>query len=275
MNLKKAITRLFFVLMASCALCACHPVSDTSPESTADSELPELKIGVDTLKPFFYIDQNGDYAGIDADIATEACRRAGYKPVFIDVSWSERDTYLNSQTVDCLWSAFIMDGREDQYLWTDSYLESHLRAIVDTKSPDQALATLGDRAGMAVRAGSKMEELLLTSSSFLVPIRIYSCGTFAMAETAFIKGYTGALGGHEVVLQNVLDTYPGLYRFLDGSLMTAHLGVAFQKDDTTGHWEAINGAIQEMKEDGTIQTIWDTYTSSLSTEKEDTIHARH
>lgn len=273
MNLKKAITRLFFVLMASCALCACHFTPEPLPVS--DSELPELKIGVDTLKPFFYIDQNGDYAGIDADIATEACKRAGYTPVFINVSWSERDAYLNNQTVDCLWNAFIMDGREERYLWTDSYLETRLRAIVDRQSPDQTLTELCGHVGIAIRAGSKMEELLLNVSTAGSPLQIYSCATFPMAETAFIKGYTGALGGHEAVLQDVVDTYPGLYRFLDGTLMTAHLGVAFRKDDTSGRWAAVNQAIQAMKEDGTIQTIWDSYTSSLSNEKEASAHEPH
>lgn len=56
--------------------------------------LPELRIGVDDLKPFFYVDQNGDYAGIDAEIAMEACRRAGYQPVFQNVTWDVRDQLM-------------------------------------------------------------------------------------------------------------------------------------------------------------------------------------
>lgn len=64
--------------------------------------------------------------------------------------------------MDCLWSAFIKNGREDDYRWTDAYLQSDLRAIVDVKSPDQDLNELNAGPGMAVRAGSKIEELLLS-----------------------------------------------------------------------------------------------------------------
>lgn len=70
-------------------------------ETASDSELPELKIGVNDLKPFFYTDENGSYAGIDADIATEACRRAGYKPDFVKISWADMESCLKDGSVDC------------------------------------------------------------------------------------------------------------------------------------------------------------------------------
>ena len=94
---------------------------------------------------------------------------------------------------------------------------------------------------------------------------VYSCGTFASAETAFIKGYAGALAGHEAVLQNVINEHPDMYRFLEGTLLTANLGVAFRKDDTSGTCEKINEAILEMKKDGTIDAITEKYTSDADT----------
>ena len=208
-----------------------------------EQSLPVLKIGVDTLRPFFYIDENGNCAGIDAEIAAEACRRAGYQPDFIQISWTDRDEDLQNGTVDCLWSAFIKNGREDDYRWTDAYLQSDLRAIVDVKSPDQDLNELNAGPGMAVRAGSKIEELLLSRADSRPTLHIYACGTFEMAETAFVKGYTGALGGHEAVLQEVVDSYPEQFRFLDGSMLTADLAVAFRLDDDTTHCQDIDAAI--------------------------------
>ena len=65
-----------------CTLCACQQtgsnygtVSEDSAEELED--LPELKIGVAILKSFFYKDKNGNYEGIDAQIAKAACKRAG------------------------------------------------------------------------------------------------------------------------------------------------------------------------------------------------------
>lgn len=267
MKIKKMILGVWLTLAVSCVFCSCQS-SEELTENSDDSELPELKIGVDILKPFFYINENGNCEGIDAEIAEEACYRAGYEPDFTEVSWSDRDDYLQDGKVDCLWSAFIKNGREDLYQWTDTYMQSNLRVLVDKKSPDKDLSTLKGHGGMAVRAGSRIEDVLLDAASGFPRVQIYSCGTFEMAETAFIKGFSGALGGHEAVLQQIINNYPGLYRFLDGTLMTADLGVAFAKDDTSEHLEKINDAINTMKTDGTIENILDKYGVNASTTEE-------
>lgn len=260
MNIRKKISGAFLALAVGCMLCSCQQ-TEAKTESAADSGLPELKIGVDILKPFFYIDENGHYAGIDAEIAEEACRRAGYRPDFVEVSWSERDSDLQSGSIDCIWSAFIKNGREELYDWTDSYLQSNLRVIVDAKSPDRDMKSLNGPGGMAVRADSKIEEILLENEQELNPIRIYTCGSFEMAENAFAKGYVGALGGHEAVLQDVIRNYSEEYRFLDGSIMTADLGVAFRRGDDSGKRDKINDALETMKAEGMIEKIYEACTS--------------
>ena len=50
-----------------------------------------FRFGVTDNDPSVYIDSTGDYAGIDIYIAHEACKRAGIKPQFIDISWSDRN----------------------------------------------------------------------------------------------------------------------------------------------------------------------------------------
>ena len=201
---------LFFLLPLVLVglLAACGPTSQEkgSDEEAEASALPVLRIGVDELKPFFYLDESGAYAGADEEVAAEACRRAGYTPQFVVVPWSERDTYLENGSVDCLWTAFIQDGREDDYLWTEPYLDSKLAAIVDQESPEQNAESL--RCSVAVRAGSKAEDLFRSNNT--LEAGIYACGTFEMAKTAFIKGYAGALAGHEIVLRQVKEDNPGL-----------------------------------------------------------------
>ena len=257
---------LALVVAAACLLVACQQQGAESG-AQVDSDLPELKIGTEALKPFFYVDENGDYAGIDADIAREACRRAGYRPVFVETTWSDRRDRLEKGEVDCLWNAFVMNGREDAYRWSTPYMQSNLRALTDAKAPDKDLSSIGGHGGMAVRAGSKIEAVLLSDAD-LPTISIYSCGTFEMAETAFIKGYAGALGGHEIILQQVMSEHPGLYRFLDGVIMTTDLGVAFSKEDDSDRCDKISAAIDDMKADGTIDGIIDKYaTGPLASEE--------
>lgn len=253
-NFRTLLASILLTLALAVLLCSCQP---GSAGSDAAAPLPELRIGVDVLAPFYSIDENGNPVGIDASIAAEACRRAGYTPVFVDIVWDEKDTALANGTVDCLWNAFSEDGRETKYTWTVPYMESKLRILVDQRAPDRKTEDLAHSTGCALRAGSKVEELFLENPA--PAINIYACGTFEMAQTAFIKGYVGSFACHEAVLQQMLDEYPGLYRFLDGSLMTVHLGVAFQKDTPAAGYEALNAALAEMNEDGTTETIVASY----------------
>ena len=253
-----------YAVLAILTLTMTGTLSGCQKENTKTAEeegLPVLRIGADIVEPFFYIDENGDYAGIDAELAKEACRRAGYEPAFKEVTWNERNRYLSDGFIDCIWTAFIMDGRENDYLWTDPYLESSLAVIVQEGAPSTSLEKFRGPGGIAVRAGSKMEEVLLSGEvSFASGIpRIYSCGTAAMAMTAFAKGYTDALGGHEAVIRKLMNDNPGQYRYLEDNIMTTHLGVAFKKGKKNTYRDEINAALMEMKEDGTVERIAEKY----------------
>lgn len=73
------------LLVAVCVGALTYTVrSSSSSPNEADKDLPVLKIGVTDNDPYVYVDTTGDYAGIDIDIAREACKRAGIKPQFIE-----------------------------------------------------------------------------------------------------------------------------------------------------------------------------------------------
>ena len=84
---------------------------------------------------------------------------------------------------------------------------------------------------------------------------VYSCGSFEQAETAFIKGYAGALVGDEVVLQQIMQEYPDSYRMLDDKLKTIPLSAVFGKDTDPVCWQKRKKAIREMKQEGVVSEI--------------------
>lgn len=252
------IAIISLALTAFC-LCGCQSGANGSANTDDDSNLPELQIGVDMLKPFFYLDRNGEYQGIDAEIAKEACKRAGYKPVFTNLSWSERDAYLANGNIDCIWTAFAMNDREEEYLWTDPYLLSKEAIIVDKRCPSESLSAFNGPGGIAVRTNSKAEDLVTGSvpeSSHQTNIHAY--GTFDMATTAFIKSYTDGLACHRIVLQQIMDEYPDQFRFLENDLAALRLGVAFSPESSE-YRNSINAALKSMKEDGTLSSIVSKY----------------
>ena len=67
-------------LSATLLLCLCACTGGKNESETAQKE--KLVIGSDIYAPYFYIDDNGDFTGIDVEIAHEACGRMNIQPVF-------------------------------------------------------------------------------------------------------------------------------------------------------------------------------------------------
>ena len=79
-------------------------------------------IGCDMYAPYTYKNRTGEFVGVDVDFATEAFGRLGYTVQFREIVWENKQSYLDSGEIDCLWSCFTMSGREDEYTWAGPYL---------------------------------------------------------------------------------------------------------------------------------------------------------
>ena len=220
--------------------------------------------------------RDGKNVGIDADLARKACKRLGVTPVFVRVPWDERDVYLASGKVDCIWNAFATNGREDRYRWTVTYLDTPLAMIVNGGNPSRSVSDFRGPSGVAVRAGSVAEAFFLNDgfaqlSASSDPVKINSYGTGEMAETAFAKGLTDALVGYKLVLDKFVADQSKLatYRYINDDLMMLHVAVAFPKDSTSPYVSKLDKVIQEMKDDGTVDAVVKKYEISIKREADD------
>lgn len=103
--IKRSVLPFGIVCLMSMALCGCG-----REKKEVVTVQPELVIGSDDYEPYNYQNENGDYAGVDVELAKEACRRIGYTPVFKQIQWDDKDIYLENGEVDCAWGSFSMDG---------------------------------------------------------------------------------------------------------------------------------------------------------------------
>ena len=248
--------RLLAVLLALCGalLCGC------GQRETETEELPVLVIGSDNYEPYFYLDENGAYAGIDVEIAKAACERLGWTPDFRQISWQEKDQLLADGEVDCLWGSFSMNGREDCYRWAGPYMYSRQVVIVQASSDIYGLGDLNGKR-IAVQTSSKPEELFLKHQ---VPGVEQVDSVYCFADTvdvfaALDKSYVDACAGHETAYRSFMGGRAGQYRVLDQELLRVGLGVAFYKEDDTGRAEALSDVLRELKEDGTAAGILERY----------------
>lgn len=216
-----------------------------------------LRIGSDYYEPFNYLDAEGDFAGVDVELAREACRRLGCEPIFINLDWARKKEYLDKGTVDCLWGSFTMTGRESDYRWAGPYMASHQAVMVWADSPIRTLSDLKGKS-VAVQTTTKPEGLFLSEKDErLAGIgALFSFPDIADVIAALRKGYVDAAAGHEnALLQYVPEEREGQYRILPEYLLQAHLGVAFSKTDQRGIDSKLTAVLRQMREDGTVALI--------------------
>ncbi len=224
------VSSVLILLAVVCAVTLTYTVRSSSPSSNeAEMDFPELKIGVTDNDPYVYIDTTGDYAGIDIDIAREACKRAGLRPQFVDISWNDRDRLLKNGDIDCLWCDYSPCYREDDYYWTEPYLTITVSVAAKKTSGIKSLAHLDGSKTIAVIAGSVSERRLLAGDLEISPdVRIKSYGSAELCKAALAKGYVDCWMADVQSLGPLVAQYPGLYRVFADNVMTVDLGVAFE-----------------------------------------------
>ena len=219
-----------------------------------------LKIGVTDNDPYVYIDTTGDYAGIDVDIAREACKRAGIKPQIVDISWNDRDRLLKNGDIDCIWCDYSPCYREDKYYWTEPYLTLTVSVAAKKTSGIKSLAHLDESKSIAVISGSVSERRLLAGDLGISPdVQIKSYGSAELCKAALVKGYVDCWMADVRSLDRLAAQYPGLYRVFADNVMTVDLGVAFDDSYEGPVVKDLNTALFDMDRDGTIERIVGNY----------------
>ena len=267
-HIKRAtIVSSALILLVVCAIALTYTVrSSSSTSNETDKDLPVLKIGVTDNDPYVYIDTTGDYAGIDVDIAREACKRAGIRPQFIDISWNDRDRLLKNGDIDCLWCDYSPCYREDVYYWTEPYLSVTVSVAAKKTSGIKSLAHLDESKTIAVIAGSVSERWLLAGDLEISPdVNIKSYGSAELCKAALVKGYVDCWMADVQSLDRLVAQYPGVYRVFADNVMTVDLGVAFENSYEGDYVKKLNTVLFDMDRDGTIKRIVDNYKAGATT----------
>ena len=258
-NIKRKISISFIIYMFIAVLCGCR---DNQYDVNANEgvQLKEIIIGSDIQPPFNYVDSDGNPTGIYVELATEAFRRMGYKAVFVNINWDDKQELLSSHTIDCVWGSFSMNGREDKYRWAGPYMKSRIVIAVNKDSNIYTIEDLWDKT-VAVQAASKPEEMFLNMADSKIP-RIRSLLSMKNRELTYpmlSKGYADALAVNEIIINQYMKDYNMQFRILEESLDTVGLGVAFDKNDTRGIDRRLTDILINMHDDGTEKEILEKY----------------
>lgn len=248
--------RLGIMVLIVGMICGCRNQNDQAK----DHELEKVIVGIDKFEPYTYLDENGNYTGVDIEIAEQTFHKLGYEPEFKFITWSEKNENLANGTIDCIWSCYSMNGREDDYQWAGPYLYSRQVIAVSTDSDIQTFDDLSDKR-VGVQITTRAANLFLhTIDSPLPEAKVVNC--FAATNDMFAalrKGYVDAIAGHEALLNEFIANGDGKFRLLEESPHISKVGVAFEKGTHLELVKEMNELITEMSKDGTIGSIAEEY----------------
>ena len=147
------------------ALAACGSKNDTA-DDTGDAqdaqggETQKLIVGFDAeFPPFGFIAADGTYDGGDLAMPKELCARLGLDYEAVAIDWNSKDAELSSGTINCIWNGFTYTGRENDYTFSDPYVDNSIVMVVKADSGITSLADLAGKSVMAQAASSAVDAI--------------------------------------------------------------------------------------------------------------------
>ena len=235
-------------------------------DTGAEAGRKQLIVGFDAeYPPYGYMDDNGEYVGFDLDLAQEVCNRNGWELVKQPIDWDSKDMELKSGSIDCIWNGFTITGREEDYTWTEPYVDNSIVVVV---SADSDIQTLDDLAGKVVATQADSSALAaLTDDSEDNADNLALTASFADLQqvadynSAFMNLESGAVDAIAVdigVAKYQVDSRGDAFRMLDDAISTEQYAVGFKLGNTELR-DTVQKTLDEMAADGTVDKIAENY----------------
>lgn len=219
--------------------------------SCKKDETKKVILGFDAeYPPFGYLDEaTGNYVGFDIDYAKEVCKKLGYELELKPIDWNSKDGLMDSGAIDFIWNGFTYEGRENDYEWTDRYLNNSIVVLVSASSGITSIADLAGKA-VAVQSDSSGEEALKGKTELVATFKSGAYSTEPSYTTAFEKLKTGAIDAIvvDVGVANYLIANNTGFTVLTENISTETYGVGFKKGNTALRDE-FNTAMKEVAAD--------------------------
>ncbi|MCP3029147.1 amino acid ABC transporter substrate-binding protein [Halobacillus sp. A5] len=212
-----------------------------------------LTVGTEgTYAPYTFHDENDELTGYDVEVAKEIGKRLDLEIKFEETKWDSMFAGLNSERFDMIANQVgIKPDREEKYSFSEPY--TYTAAVLVARKDNEELQSFEDLDG-----ASSAQSL---TSNYADIAEEYG------AEIESVEGLNPAIEllRNERVEATVNDRLSVL-DYLNQTGDNAAIEIKDQEDDASKNAmmfrqdnpelvEAVNGALDEMKEDGTLEEI--------------------
>ncbi len=235
---------------------------DKEAEDQASGERTTFTVGFDAeYPPYGYMDDNGEYTGFDLELAQAVCDMEGWELVKTPIDWDSKDMELNSGSIDCIWNGFTMNGREDDYTWSDPYCDNSQVIVV---AKDSGITSLSDLAGKTVgvqAASAALDVLSDEEQQKALADTFGALQQFPDYNSAFTELMAGSLDAIAIdigVANYQIESRGEGYLVLEESLNSEQYAIGFKLGNEELR-DIVNADVKKLAEDGTVAELAEKY----------------
>lgn len=221
-------------------------------------EKTQFVVGFDaSFPPYGYIDEaTGEYVGFDLSLAAEVCERNGWELVKNPIDWDSKDMELNSGAIDCIWNGFTINGREDEYAWSDPYVDNSQVFVVAADSGITSIADLENKI-VLVQADSSALHALEGEDMAAVTATFAELQQVPEYNTAFLNMEAGAADAVAMdigVAEYQIASRGDKFVILEEAISSEQYGIGFALGNEELR-DKVQATLDDMVADGTFAAI--------------------
>lgn len=262
-NMKKKLLGLVACVatlaLSGALLAGCSGSGDKTGGDSADGK-ETLTVGFDqSYPPYGFVGDDGKFTGFDLDLAQAVCDKNGWELKLSAIDWDAKDALLAQGNINCIWNGFTMEGREDDYAFSEPYMLNEQVLVV---KKDAGIKSWDDLAGKTVitQTDSAAQDVLEGDQKDLAAT-FATLDTIGEYNTAFMQLESGAVDAVACdlsIAQYQLAAKPDAYTQLDKPLSSEHYAVGFKQGDTKSA-DAVTESLKALYENGTVKDLCDKY----------------
>ena len=253
--MKRLIAMLLVIAMLACVFAGCAKKEATDFDNIAKDK--KVIVGITDFAPMDFLDANGEWTGFDAELARAVFGKLGLECEFVEIDWDNKILELDNGSIDCVWNGMTLtDEVKSAMSCSKPYVVNAQVVVMKDDNPagvgatEESIAdlTFAVEAGSAGEAAAKDREYanvtsLAAQSNALMEVESGTADA-CIIDLTMANAMTGA-GTSYADLTSVLE------------LDKEEYGIGFRKGSDLP--EKVNKILNDMKADGSLQKLADTY----------------
>ena len=204
--------------------------------------------------PYEMVADDGSFEGIDVELAGKIAEKLGLELVVDDMDFGSIITSVQTGKSDIAMAGLtVTDERKQNVDFTDSYATGVQVVIVPE---DSDIQTIDDLQGKLIGCQESTTGYIYCSDDYGEDV-VTAFPNGANAIQALVSGKVDAVVIDSQPAQEFVKQNDGL-KILDTEYVTEDYAIGVSKDNTALR-DAVNTALKELTDDGTVQSILDKY----------------